>query len=177
MNGHAFRTPLFRWGFDAWNSSQVTRGAPALHHSHRSHRSNSSNSSSPTHPVPQALSPDCLAAQPEVHRVFPAQFLKLKVGFAQGGWRCIMAQYAAPYIKTPVFLVNSALDSCQARHTAFARVIIVTLCAGQRLRARHGCLQGPPPSPTTLILRRGSLEQRMGGDTVTHAAGLALPVC
>jgi hypothetical protein len=26
-----------------------------------------------------------------------------------------MAQYAAPYIKTPLFLLNSALDSCQVR--------------------------------------------------------------
>ena len=26
-----------------------------------------------------------------------------------------MAQYAAPYIETPLFLLNSALDSCQVR--------------------------------------------------------------
>ena len=63
--GEPFRTPLFQWGYSAWNSSG-------------------------------SLSPACLAAQP-----------------AGEGWRCIFAPYAAPFIATPVFAINSAFDSCQ----------------------------------------------------------------
>ena len=63
--GQPFRTPLFQWGFAAWNSSG-------------------------------SLSPACLAAQ------LPGE-----------QWRCIFAQYAAPYIATPLFALNSAFDSCQ----------------------------------------------------------------
>ena len=43
-----------------------------------------------------SLSPACLAAYP-----------------AGEQWRCIFAQYAAPYIATPVFALNSRFDSCQ----------------------------------------------------------------
>ena len=42
-----------------------------------------------------SLSPACLAA-------YPAQ-----------QWKCIFAPYAAPYISTPVFALNSRFDSCQ----------------------------------------------------------------
>jgi hypothetical protein len=64
-NGVPVRTPLFQWGFAAWNSSA-------------------------------SLSPACLGAFP-----------------ASEQWKCIFAQYAAPYIATPVFALNSRFDSCQ----------------------------------------------------------------
>ena len=65
VNGDPVRTPLFQWGFNAWNSSG-------------------------------SLSPTCLAAQT-----------------ADARWRCIFAQYAVPFINTPIFAINSAFDSCQ----------------------------------------------------------------
>lgn len=64
-NNANVRTPLFQWGFDAWNSSAT-------------------------------LSPACLAFYG------PDQ-----------AWRCIFAQYAAPFIQSPIFAVNSKFDACQ----------------------------------------------------------------
>ena len=63
-SGQPFRTPLFVWGFERWNSSA-------------------------------ALAPACLQAN------------------AGQEWRCIFAQYAARYIETPTFLLNSRFDTCQ----------------------------------------------------------------
>lgn len=64
-SGKPFRTPLFQWGYYAWNSSA-------------------------------ALSPACLASYPPATQ-----------------WKCIFAQYAAPFIRTPLFNLNSKYDSCQ----------------------------------------------------------------
>lgn len=76
MNGHPFRTPLFRWGYNAWNSSQVDlrstpriptlplalRIAPLLTLSSPLIHMGRSNTFAPR----QALPPACIAAETEV---------------------------------------------------------------------------------------------------------------
>ena len=77
MNGNPFRTPLFRWGYNAWNSSQVNQpGAaqppslpchPALPPPHKKLSSQTLSSSS-VFVTLQALSPECVAAEAEVRQ-------------------------------------------------------------------------------------------------------------
>ena len=47
-----------------------------------------------------------------------------------------MAQYAAPHISTPLFLLNSALDSCQARRA------LPPLCDADVVHKANGCELG-----------------------------------
>jgi hypothetical protein len=65
--------------------------------------------------------------------------------FANSPWKCMLASNAALFLGTPVFIVNSVMDSCQVNAPPFLflvqNAVYLIYVSGQRLQPRRGLVR------------------------------------